>query len=88
MLEDLKSAWRKVDAPDPPMPDDGGWRDITLVNMKLLEMLGLSQPAPVPEPKKRGRPRKEPAEGEAPRPKRPRGRPRKEKTEQSDQQSS
>jgi len=73
LMDDLSSAWRMADAPDPPATDDGYWVH-TLVNVfETLEALDLSTPVPKPAPKKKGRPRKEPkAEG----PKRPRGRPR------------
>lgn len=74
LMDDLSSAWRRVDAPANPRTDDGGWVHTLVTVFEELEALGLSQPVPKPEPKKRGRKKKEPAE---PKPKRPRGRPRK-----------
>ena len=74
LMDDLNSAWRKVDAPEIPASDDNGWVHTNIGVFEELEALGLSQPAPKPEPKKRGRPRKEKVESK---PKRPRGRPRK-----------
>ena len=76
LMDDLNSAWRKVDAPDTPASDDDGWVHTNVGVFEELEALGLSIPAPRPEPKKRGRPRKEPVEEK---PKRPRGRPPKNK---------
>lgn len=74
LLDDLCSAWRLRDAPEPPLRDDGYWVH-TLVNVfEELEALGLSVPAPELAPKKRGRLKKVASEH---RPKRPRGRPRK-----------
>ena len=77
MLEDLKSAWRKVDAPEEPESNDGYWGEMTLSDMKTLELLELSKPVEVQKQRKRGRPRKTSAVDEEPKPKRPRGRPRK-----------
>jgi len=74
LMEDLSSAWRLTDAPEPPASDDGHWVHTLACVFKELEALGLSTPAPTPAPKKRGRPRKNPDEQK---PKRPRGRPRK-----------
>ena len=75
LMDDLSSAWRKVDAPETtPASDDGYWVHTSNVVFEELEALGLSVAPPKPEPKKRGRPRKEP---EVDKPKRPRGRPRK-----------
>lgn len=74
LMDDLRSAWRMVDSPEPPRSDDGCWVHTINSVFEELEMLGLSIPVPKAEPKKRGRPKKEPAE---PKPKRPRGRPRK-----------
>ena len=74
LMDDLSSAWRMVDSPEPPRSDDGCWVHTITCVFEELEALGLSIPVPGPEPRKRGRPRKEPAEQM---PKRPRGRPRK-----------
>ena len=74
VMDDLSSAWRKIDAPVPPSRTDGAWVH-TLPNVhETLEKLGLSEGPVLPEPKKRGRPRKQATQD---RPKRPRGRPRK-----------
>ena len=74
LMDDLNSAWRKVDAPDEPSTDDNGWVHTNVGVFEELEALGLSKPIPKPEPKKRGRKKKESVENK---PKRPRGRPRK-----------
>ena len=74
LMEDLSEAWRKVDAPDAPRTDDGGWVHTLKTEFEELERLGLSKPIPQPE-KKRGRPRKNPKDND--KPKRPRGCPRK-----------
>ena len=74
LLEDLNSAWRKVDAPAEPASDDDCWVHTLALVFRELEALELSAPAPKPAPRKRGRPRKNP---EPQKPKRPRGRPRK-----------
>jgi hypothetical protein len=74
MMDDLSSAWRRVDAPQKPASDDGYWIHTLNTVFDELEALGLSTPAPKPAPKKRGRPCKG---TEASKPKRPRGRPRK-----------
>lgn len=74
LMDDLNSAWRKVDAPEEPATDDNGWVHTNIGVFEELEALGLSRPVPKPEPKKRGRKKKESAENK---PKRPRGRPRK-----------
>ncbi len=74
ILEDLNSAWRKIDAPEAPSRTDGAWVH-TLPNVhETMEKLGLSKGPEKPEPKKRGRPKKVVTEET---PKRPRGRPRK-----------
>ena len=75
LMEDLSEAWRKVDAPDAPRTDDGGWVHTLKTEFEELERLGLSKPIPQPEKKKRGRPRKNPKDND--KPKRPRGCPRK-----------
>ena len=74
LMDDLNSAWRKVDAPEEPATNDNGWVHTNVGVFEELESLGLSTPVPKPEPKKRGRKKKEPV---ANKPKRPRGRPRK-----------
>lgn len=58
LMDDLNSAWRKVDGPQEPASDDDCWIHTNLCVFEELEALGLSKPAPKPEPKKRGRPRK------------------------------
>ena len=73
-MDDLSSAWRMVEAPDPPHSDDGYWVHTLAGVFEALEALELSVPVPKPEPKKRGRPKKVPT---VQKPKRPRGRPRK-----------
>ena len=78
LMDDLSSAWRKTDAPDPPLSDDGYWVHTMVSVFEELEALGLSFPSVKPQPKKRGRPKKEPTEIK---PKRPRGRPRKDNTQ-------
>ncbi len=74
LMDDLISAWRMVDAPEPPKSDDGSRVHTINCVFEELEALGLSIPVPKPELKKRGRPKKEPQEQK---PKRLRGRPRK-----------
>ena len=74
LMDDLSSAWRRVDAPQSPASDDGYWIHTLNTVFNELEALGLSTPVPKSAPKKRGRPKKCP---EAYKPKRPRGRPRK-----------
>jgi hypothetical protein len=74
LMDDLNSAWRMVDAKDPPKSDDRYWVHTLKFVLEDMEKLGLSVPVPKPEPKKRGRPRKTP---ETLKPNRPRGRPKK-----------
>ena len=74
LMDDLSSAWRKVDAPAEPSTDDGCWVYTLKTVFEELEALGLSKPVPESEPKKRGR---KPKNQTDPKPKRPRGRPRK-----------
>lgn len=79
LMDDLSSAWRRVDSPDRPASDDGYWIH-TLQNVfETLEALRLSEPPPKPEPRKRDRKSKvkDPAKVK---PKRPRGRSRKNPT--------
>jgi hypothetical protein len=74
LLDDLSSAWRMKDAPQPPSSDDGYWVHTLNFVFDELESLGLSVPTPKPVPKKKGRPKKDTAEQK---PKNPRGRPKK-----------
>jgi hypothetical protein len=74
LMDDLSSAWRMKDAPEPPSSDDGHWVHTLNYIFDILESLSLSVPTPKPAPKKRGRPKKDTAEQK---PKKPRGRPRK-----------
>jgi hypothetical protein len=74
LMDDLSSAWRMKDAPEPPSSDDAYWVHTLISVFDELEALGLSMPAPKPIPKKRGRPMKNSAEQNT---KRPRGRPKK-----------
>lgn len=76
LMEDLSSAWRKVNGPVPPASDDGYWVHTLKIVFEELEALELSKPAAIPEPKKRGRKPKVKDQTEQ-KPKRPRGRPRK-----------
>ena len=73
-MDDLASAWRRVDAPSCPKSDDEYWVHTLQTVFTELEALGLSEAVPKPEPKKRGR---KPKAKEGPTLKRPRGRPRK-----------
>ena len=78
MMDDLSSAWRRIDAPrQDPSTDDGYWVHTLKTVFEELEALGLSKPIPKPEPKKRGRKPKPKDPNEILKPKRPRGRPRK-----------
>lgn len=74
LMDDLSSAWRRVDAPAEPSTDDGYWVHTLKTVFEELETLGLSKPVPKSEPKKRGRKPKPKNQTD---PKRPRGRPRK-----------
>ena len=74
LMDDLASAWRRVDAPSCPKSDDEYWVHTLQTVFTELEALGLSEAVPKPEPKKRGR---KPKAKEGPTLKRPRGRPRK-----------
>lgn len=76
LMEDLSSAWRRVDGPAEPASDDGYWVHTLKGVFEELEILGLSKPEPKPEPKKRGR-KPKPKDQAEPKPKRPRGRPKK-----------
>src|SRR5574344_1829733 len=74
IMDDLMSAWRRVDAPIQAATDDGYWVH-TLNNVfEELETLGLSKAVKKPEPQKRGR---KPNPDKIIKQKRPRGRPRK-----------
>jgi hypothetical protein len=74
LMDDLSSAWRMKDAPEPPSRDDAHWVHTLISVFDELEALGLSVPAPKPSPKKKGRPKKDSIEQK---PKRPRDRPKK-----------
>lgn len=74
LMDDLNSAWRKVDGPEEAATNDSYWVHTNVGVFEELEILGLSKPVPKPEPKKRGRSRKNPV---VDKPKRHRGRPRK-----------
>ena len=75
LMDDLSSAWRRIDSPKQPSFDDGCWVHTLKYVFDELFQLGLCTPPAKPEPKKRGRPRKNP--DAEPQVKRPRGRPRK-----------
>lgn len=79
LMDDLMSAWRRIDAPADTATDDGYWVHTLQIVFDELKALGLSKPVPKPEPKKRGRKPKPKDETEQ-KPKRPRGRPRKNPT--------
>jgi hypothetical protein len=74
LMDDLSSAWRMKDAPEPPSSVEKYWVHTLNYVFTELEALGLSDPASKPIPKKRGRHKKDETEQA---PKRPRGRPRK-----------
>lgn len=76
LMDDLSSAWRRVDAPAEPSANDGYWVHTLLTVHKELEVLGLSKPEPKPESQKRGC-KPKPKDQFEQKPKRPRGRPRK-----------
>lgn len=76
LMDDLREAWRRVDAPAEPMTHDGYWVHTLETCYDEMEKLGICKPAPKPEPKKRGR-KPKPKDPELQKPKRPRGRPRK-----------
>jgi hypothetical protein len=77
LMDDLSSAWRMKNAPEPPSSDDGQWIHTLISVFDELELLKLSVPAPKLAPKKRGRPKKDTSEHE---PKKSRGRPKKSPT--------
>jgi hypothetical protein len=54
LMDDLSSAWRMKDAPEPPSSDDAYWVHTLHYVFDELEALGLSVPAPKPATKKRG----------------------------------
>ena len=79
LMDDLSSAWRKVDAPtlgpdDIPTSDDGYWVHTLPMVFEELEALGLSKPAKNSQAKRREVHQKN---SDLVKPKRPRGRPRK-----------
>ncbi len=83
LMEDLSTAWRRVDAPaSTPTTGDAYWIHTLQKVFEELELLGLSQPISKPEPKKRGRKPKPESSNEQP--KRKRGRPRKNPEKKSD----
>ena len=83
LMEDLSTAWRRVDAPaSTPTTGDAYWIHTLQKVFEELELLGLSQPISKPEPKKRGRKPKPKSSNEQP--KRKRGRPRKNPEKKSD----
>ena len=73
LMDDLSSAWRKVDAPEQPSRNDCGWVHTLEFVFDELEALGLSSPTDKPAAKKRGRPKM----AHSDKPKKPRGRPKK-----------
>lgn len=75
LMDDLTSAWRKVNDSKEVVSDDEYWVHTRNYVKDELEALGLSVPTPKPEPQKRGRKKKE--KPLLDKPKRPRGRPRK-----------
>lgn len=83
LMDDLSSAWRKVDAPSEASTDDGYWVHTLLMVYEELEVLGLSKPTPKPEPKKRGR-KPKPIDLTSQKPKRSRGRPSKKQNSSAD----
>ena len=60
-VQDLSSAWRRVDGPMPPKADDSAWVHTIPKVMNLLTALGLAakppEETPVKVPGKRGRPK-------------------------------
>jgi hypothetical protein len=74
LMDDLSSAWRLKNAPEPPSSDDGHWVHTLKCVFDELEALELSVPATKRIPKKRGRPKKDSTEQS---PKKSRGRPKK-----------
>ena len=60
LMDDLSSAWRRVDGPMPPKADDSAWVHTIPKVMNLLTALGLAakppEETPVQVPGKRGRP--------------------------------
>jgi len=74
LMDDLASAWRKIDAPQKPKTGDGYWVHTLQMVFAELEALGLSEAIPKTDTQKRGRKPKAQIEQK---PKRPRGRPRK-----------
>ena len=59
VMDDLSSAWRKVNAPSTiPETKDEFWVHTNGTVFEALEKLGISKPIPKPVPKRRGRPPK------------------------------
>lgn len=91
-MDDLSSAWRRIDSPEPPRSDDSAWMLASPDIAEPLEKLGLSEKPIVPPagkvvaPGKRGRPKGSRSKAallrlareaqEPPRPKRRPGRPK------------
>jgi hypothetical protein len=74
LMDDLSSAWRVKDAPEPPSSKDAYWVHTLNYVFDELEALEFSVPSAKSIPKKRGRPNIDSVEQK---PKRPRGRPKK-----------
>ena len=75
IMDDLSSAWRKVDAPEDPRRSDGGWIHTLKYVHEVLEKLGLSKPDF--EKRAKLKPGRKKTKPEFVGPKRPRGRPKK-----------
>ena len=58
LIEDLNSAWRKINSPDQPKRNDSYWVHTLVSVHKDLEKLSLSVAPPQPAQRKRGRPPK------------------------------
>ena len=81
LMDDLSSAWRKVDVPtsapdDIPTSNDGGWIHTLPMVFEELEVLGLSRPAANSQIVRKKTQKKS---ADPTTPKRPRGRPRKDR---------
>ena len=81
LMDDLSSAWRKVDVPtsapdDIPTSNDGGWIHTLPMVFEELEALGLSRPAANSQIERKKTQKKS---ADPTTPKRPRGRPRKDR---------
>jgi len=58
IMDDLKTVWRRTDAPSTPKSDDKFWVHPFKYAIEEMEALQLSQPVFVRETRKRGRPKK------------------------------